>query len=46
MFEKFYNTFLDWLNYNSQDDYVNKLKNKILFIDNIWQLSKKNKKKL
>jgi len=44
MFEKFYNTFLDWLNYNSQDDYVNKLKNKILFIDNIWQLSKKNKK--
>ena len=44
MFEKFYNTFLDELNYNSQDDYINKLENKILFIDNIWQLSKKNKK--
>ena len=44
MFEKFYNTFLEELNYNSQDDYINKLENKILFIDNIWQLSKKNKK--
>jgi hypothetical protein len=41
LLEKFYNTFLKELNYNSQDEYIDKLENKILFIDKIWQLSKK-----